>query len=281
VPVGEPILIDMKQQRADLRAEFTRLGDIFKSAKFRFGLANYTHAEIDASTSEPNTTFKNKAYEGRLELAQQDRGDLTGTVGLQTSRGDFSAVGAEVVTPPTLSYNHALFFLESYQLHPQLSLQFGGRYEMQSIKLGTVNKFLPAYHGYAATTGEKRSDQGVGLSAGAVYYPAKDYSLGLSLAFSERLPVAQEIFSNGPHGGTGAYEIGSTGLGKEKSLGLDLTLRKRTGFATGSIGAFVNHFKNYIFEQKDHTSYFDEATGNLLGYPVPTNVGFLPTFLRR
>ncbi len=278
VPVGEPILIDMKQQRADLRAELTRLGDIFKSAKFRFGLANYTHAEIDASTSEPNTTFKNKAYEGRLELAQQDRGALTGTVGLQTSRGDFSAVGAEVVTPPTLSYNHALFFLESYEFHPQLSLQFGGRYEMQSIKLGAVNKFLPAYRGYAATTGEKRSDQGVSLSAGAVYYPPKDYSLGFSLAFSERLPVAQEIFSNGPHGGTGAYEIGSTGLGKEKSLGLDLTLRKRAGFATGSIGAFVNQFKNYIFEQKDPTSYFDEATGDLLRYPVPSDDGFLPIY---
>jgi len=77
VPVGEPINIDMQQRRADLRAERTRSFGIFKSARFRLGLADYRHAEVDATTGRPNTTFKNKAYEGRLELIQQDAGDLT------------------------------------------------------------------------------------------------------------------------------------------------------------------------------------------------------------
>jgi iron complex outermembrane receptor protein len=278
VPVGEPIDIDLRQRRADLRAEFTRPFGPFKSAKFRLGLADYTHAEVDTSTGLANTTFKNKAYEGRLELAQQDSGDLTGTVGLQTSRSDFSAVGEEVVTPPTLTLNHALFVLESYQARPDLTLQFGGRYEFQSIKLGEVDAALPAYPGYAATTGEKRSAGGYSLSAGAVYYPAKDYSLGFSLAYTQRLPVAQEVFSNGPHGGTGAYEIGSAGLGKETSLGLDLTLRKRAGFVTGAIGGFVNRINDFIFEQEDTVRYFDEDTGNFLLYPVPPGAEFLPIY---
>ena len=278
VPVGEPINIDMQQRRFDVRAELTRPFGVFQAAKFRFGLADYTHGEVDASTGLPNTTFQNQAYEGRLELVQQAVGDLTGTIGLQASRSDFSAVGAEVVTPPTLTGNHALFVLESYRARPDLNLQFGGRYERQSIKLGVVDPLLPAYPGYAATTGEKHAARGFSLSAGAVYYPAKDYSLGFSLAYTQRLPVAQEIFSNGPHGGTGAYEIGSAGLGKEISLGLDLTLRKRAGFVTGSVGVFANKIQDFIFEQQDPARYFDEDSGDFLPYPVPPDDAFLPIY---
>jgi iron complex outermembrane recepter protein len=278
VPVGEPIAIDMRQRRADLRAELTRPDGPFKSAKFRLGLADYTHAEVDLTTGLANTTFRNKAYEARLELAQQDAGTLAGTVGLQTSRSDFSADGEEVVTPPTLTLNHALFVLESWQTRPDLTLQLGGRYEFQSIELGAVDPLLPAYPGYSATTGEKRNASGFSLSAGAVYYPAKDYSLGFSLAYTQRLPVAQEVFSNGPHGGTGAYEVGSAGLGNETSLGLDLTLRKRAGFVTGAAGVFLNRIQDFIFEQRDTAQYFDEDTGTFLPYPEPPGAGFLPIY---
>ena len=278
VPVGEPIAIDLKQRRADLRSELTRPFGPFKSAKLRFGLADYTHAEVNTTTGQPNTTFKNKAYEGRVELAQHDRGALTGTVGLQTSRSDFSAVGAEVVTPPYITVSHALFALESYQLSPELSLQFGGRYEFQRISLGAVDPALPAYPGYAARSRQKRTDDGLSFSAGTVYYPAKNYSVGFSATYSQRLPVAQEIFSNGPHGGTGAYEIGTSLLGKETSVGLELTLRKRAGIVTGSGSVFMNRFADFVFEQRDPARYFDGDSGTFVSYSVPPGDDFLPIY---
>ncbi|MBW8781925.1 MAG: TonB-dependent receptor [Verrucomicrobia bacterium] len=270
VPTGDipPINIDMQQKRLDFRSEITRPFGLFKAAKVRFGLADYTHSEIDAGASTPNTTFHNHAYEGRIELLQEDAGDLSGTIGLQTSRSDFSAVGDEVVTPETLTYNHALFALEEYKLNPKVTLQFGGRYEYQSVKLGTVDPLLPAFPGYSATSGETRTDHGFSFSTGAVYYPAKDYSLGLSLAWSQRIPVPQEMFSNGPHGGTGAYEVGTSSLDKETSLGLDLTLRKRAGFVTGSVGGFVNRFKNFVYEQ-----LIDPSPA-----PSPSNPDALPVY---
>ena len=278
VPVGEPIAIDLKQRRTDLRAELTQPFAVFKNAKLRFGLADYTHAEVDTTTGLPNTTFTNQAYEGRLELAQQDFGALSGTVGYQTSRSDFAAIGAEAVTPPSVTTSHALFFLESFKASPALTFQFGGRYETQSIRLGEVDAALPAYAGYAAASDEKRTDHGLSFSAGAVYCPAKDYSLGLSVSYSERLPVAQELFSHGPHGGTGAYEIGTAALDHETSLGAELTLRKRAGFVTGSVGVFVNRFANFIFEQRDPTRFFDDTTGDFERYPVPAGDEFLPIY---
>ena len=74
--------------------------------------------------------------------------------------------------------------------------------------------------------------------------------MGLALAFTERLPTAQELFSNGPHGGTGAYEIGTSGLGRESSVGFEVSVRRRAGFLTGAVSAFVNRFRHYIFEQE-------------------------------
>ena len=246
-----PVYIDMQQRRTDIRAEITEPFGIFKGAKARFGIADYIHSEIDVGGTTPNTTFHNHAYEGRVELIQEDLGDLDGSFGFQTSRSSFEAIGAEAVTPPSLTYDHALFALEEYKVNHALTLQLGARYEYQSIQLGTVPPLDPAVAalGYNATNGETRTDRGFSVSTGAVYYPAKGYSLGVSLAWSQRIPVAQELYSNGPHGGTGAYEIGNPGLDKETSVGLDLTLRKRAGFVTGSIGVFANKFNHFVFEQ--------------------------------
>jgi|UniRef100_UPI00404A5A5B iron complex outermembrane recepter protein len=278
VPVGEPISIDMQQRRLDFRAAITEPFAVFESAKLRFGIADYRHAEVDTSSGTTNTSFQNKAYEGRLEFVQQTVGELTGTLGAQFTRSDFSAIGEEVVTPPYVTTAQSVFLLESLKVSPQLTWQFGGRIEQQQIKLGVVDPTLPAYPGYVVASGDKRTDTALSLSTGAVIYPAKDWSLGLSAAYSERNPTAQELFSHGPHGGTGSYEIGTSNLPQEKSLGLDFTVRKRASFVTGSVGVFLNRFQNFIFEQEDATTYFDEDSGAFLPYPVPADDGFLPIY---
>lgn len=250
VPTGDepPTSIDMRQQRIDLRGVLTRGFGPFKELRIRGSYGNYTHREVSGGETV-NTTFRNKSTEGRIELVQEPNDKLAGTIGLQASRADFSAQGEEVFTPATLTNSAALFALEEYKLE-RVTLQVGGRYEWQKIELGEVADDLPEFAGYSAQSGEQRTDRSISLSTGAVFYPAKNYSVGLSVASSQRLPVAQELYSNGPHGGTAAYEVGNSALGKEKSLGLDLTLRRRAGRVTGSVGLFINKFTNYIFEQE-------------------------------
>ncbi|MFT3867724.1 MAG: TonB-dependent receptor [Nibricoccus sp.] len=250
VPTGDdpPTSIDMRQQRLDLRGVLTRGFGPFKELRVRGGYGNYTHRELSGGETV-NTTFRNKATEGRIELVQETKDRLAGTIGLQASRADFSASGEEVVTPATLTNAAALFALEEYKLE-RVTFQVGSRYEWQKIKLGEVHEDLPEFTGYNAQSGEQRTVRGFSLSTGAVFYPLKDYSVGLSVASSQRLPVAQELYSNGPHGGTAAYEVGNSTLGKEKSLGFDLTLRRRASRVTGSVGLFMNKFTHYIFEQE-------------------------------
>jgi iron complex outermembrane receptor protein len=83
-------------------------------------------------------------------------------------------------------------------------------------------------------------------SSGLVWDVAKDYSLALAVAHTERAPNGQELFANGPHVATGAFEIGDSQLALERSLGTDLTLRKEGGAWRGSLGGFYNRFWNYI-----------------------------------
>jgi iron complex outermembrane receptor protein len=248
IPTDEPISISMRQKRLDLAGELTQGGGIFHGLKGRFGVGDYTHSEI-AGHVTVNTRFRNKAWEGRLELPHSFAPNVSGTFGAQASRSDFSAVGEEVVFPAALTTVQAVFAKEEWKIGA-VALQIGGRLERQTIQLGEVDPGLPTIPGYGAHSGERRSDWAESASAGLVYYHAKDWSAGLSLAVSERLPTAQELFSNGPHGGTGAWEIGRENLSREKSIGLELSLKKRAGFVTGSVGTFVNRFRGYIFEQE-------------------------------
>jgi iron complex outermembrane receptor protein len=248
VPTDEPISIAMQQRRFDLQGEATSDSGFFRGVRARFGFGDYTHSEI-ADRTTVNTTFYNQAWEGRLELPYSLPANLSGTLGFQAARSDFSAVGEEVVTPPSITASQALFALQEWKSETW-TVQAGGRLERQSLELGAVDPALPAVAGYAARSGEKNVRTGASGSLGTVYHPARDWALSLNLAYTERLPTAQERFSNGPHGGTGAYEVGTTGLGRERSTGLDLSLRRRAGFVTGSLTGFVNRFRNYIYEQE-------------------------------
>ena len=248
VPSGEgEVSIDMHQNRFDLAAEITEPFAVFRSARLRLGIGRYKHQELD--DGEVATTFRNKAWEGRLELPHAAIGPLSGTVGAQAAYSDFSAVGDEVATPPSVTRSNAFLLLEEFKTG-KATVQFGLRRENQSIRLDEVDADLPSVSGYAATSGERRTFSGTSASVGLVTYPAEGYSIGVSVAYTERLPTAQELFSNGPHGGTAAYEVGSTGFENEKSLGFDLSLRKRLGRATGMVSAFVNRFSGFIFERE-------------------------------
>ncbi len=248
VPVGEPISLALHQERLDLHGELTQPFGVFRGMKAQLGFGDYRHREIAEHTTV-NTTFENRAWEGRVELPHEWRDGLSGTLGAQANGSDFAAIGEEVATPPSVTETQAIFLLQAWKRRA-VTLQFGGRLERQSLRLGDVPDGLPPVDGYAARSGETRRGTRASGSVGVVVYPAKDWSAGLSLSVSERLPTAQELFSNGPHGGTGAWEVGRADLSAERSAGLEFSVRKRAGFLTGAISAFVNRFDGFIFEQR-------------------------------
>jgi iron complex outermembrane receptor protein len=81
---------------------------------------------------------------------------------------------------------------------------------------------------------------------GAVFTPNETYAAALTLTYAERAPTSQELFANGVHAATNTFELGNPNLGLESSLGLDLNVRKRTGWVTGSIGGYYTRYNGFV-----------------------------------
>ena len=230
----QDVKINLRQRRFEAHGEWLKPVGLLRAAKFNFGLADYQHDELEGT--ELGTRFKNKGYEGRFELLHEKLGPFEGALGFQSSRSDFEAVGEEAFLPPTVTRNNALFLYEETVSGPA-TWQFGARAERQTITPEVGSGFTDRSHSLATFTG------------GAVWKLNEDYAVAVSMSANERAPNAQELFANGPHVGTGAFEVGDPALGVEKSTGVDLSLRKRRGFVTGEVSVFVNKFNGYIFEQ--------------------------------
>jgi iron complex outermembrane receptor protein len=224
------VRIDLQQRRADLRGELTRGFGPFRSARLRLGLADYEHTELEGEAV--GTVFTNDSWEGRLELPHRRLGPLSGTLGVQASRRDFEAVGEEAFLPPTVTRSWSAFAFEELG-RGAWKLQLGGRLERQDVE---------------TDAGEVRSFTGTSGSAGVVWTSDPGWAVGASLSRSVKLPTAEELFSNGPHIATRAFEVGDPDLRQENSLGLDLTLRRRAGRVTGEVNLFANWFDGYIYE---------------------------------
>ncbi len=234
IPGGEEdVRIDLEQQRYDLRGSITRPLGIFRGMNVRLGVTDYEHRELEGD--EVGTRFLNDSWEGRFELLQNALGPLSGSIGFQALSRDFEAIGEEAFVPPTQTGSWAVFAFEEVT-RGAWRFQLGGRYENQDVEAETEGV-------------DHRSLSGLSASLGVVYGIGDDYSLGLSLARSTKLPNAEELFSNGPHIATRAFEIGDPNLGEETSLGVDVTLRKSNGPLTGELTFFTNRFDDYIFEQ--------------------------------
>jgi iron complex outermembrane receptor protein len=227
---GDTPYVKLRSQRLDLRAAYTEPFAGFQELRFRGGLTDYQHREIEGG--EVATTFKNRGYDARLELAHKPIHGWRGVIGLQNAFSDFRADGEEAFLPRSDTQTTGVFVLEEYRWR-DWRFELGARQDWQRI---------------SPEGGRPRTDHsGTSLSAAAIWDFAPAYSVALSLSRSQRMPSAQELYAKGVHLATNTYEIGDASLGKETSHNIDVTLRKHAGDTTFSVSAFHNRVNNYIY----------------------------------
>ncbi len=235
---AEQVRLKVRQDRADLRAELRTDGGFLDAIRLRAGFADYRHSELDAA-GNIGTTFLNKSIEARLELAQTQRGSWQGASGVQYSVRDFNVIGAEAFVPKNVTQQVGLFTLQQFGEGP-FKFEVGARYEhTRSTADASATIGNPAY---------ARSFDAYSGSVGASYAITPDVRLGLSLAHTERAPAAEELYANGPHAGTQAFEIGNPAFAKELSNGGELSLRGSGRGYAFSAAAYYSRFGNYIYE---------------------------------
>jgi iron complex outermembrane receptor protein len=233
-PAEPHVVIDMHQQRLDVRGAFYQPLPRIKEVSYKLATSSYQHTEFDSG--QPSTLFKNNGYDARVEVKHEKVAGMQGVVGFQSDRSEFSTSGSEAFLPPTITQADALFLYEDISRGP-LSFQFGGRYDHISVDSLSSAGFGPAM---------TRTFDNLSSSVGLVFTPNDEYAVAFTINHAERAPTYQELFANGTHAATGAFEIGNPNLKQEKSLGFDLNLRKRIGWITGSVGGYYNRYSNFI-----------------------------------
>lgn len=250
------VLIDLRQRRLDLQGELSDPLPGFKTAKLKAGISHYRHQELDNGV--PGTTFRNRGYESRLELVQEPLERLEGAVGFQTSRSNFSVAGDEAFLPPSITSNYGVFAFEEYKAKP-VTYQLGARLDRQTLRLTDAS-------------GTERNGNGVSVSGGAVWTISEGWLLTGSLSRSERQPNVQELFANGPHTGTDAFEIGSPSLSSERSIAAEVAVRRTAGLLTGELSVYSHRFTGYIYP--DATGVDDPVHGLQIYRYLQTDVAF-------
>ncbi len=228
----EAVRIDLKQTRVDAKGELTNLDGVISGAKLRFSYGDYEHRELVGA--ETGTVFTNEGWEGRLEFVHAPLGQFAGAFGIQYRDRAFSAVGDEAFVPPSDTQQIAGFAVESAEMGPW-RVEGGARIERTKIAV--------------PTTAMSKSFTSYALSGAASYAFTDATRAGLSVAWTERPPTAEELFSNGPHLATNQFEIGDPTLGIEEAVTVEASLRHRSGPFSGSVGAYVTWYDDFIYSR--------------------------------
>ncbi|GJL97437.1 MAG: TonB-dependent receptor [Hyphobacterium sp.] len=196
----------MAQNRWDARGDLNFDGAPIERIRFSLGTGKYRHREIEGD--EIATTFTNEGWEGRFELRHRPIGDMEGAFGLQTFSRDFAAIGAEAYIVPVRTTDTGVFIVERYDAG-NWGLEGGLRAESRDVE----------------TANASRSFQTASGSAAVFFRPVPDVFVALTGAVSERAPTDVELFANGAHLATQAFEVGDAGLSPELATSIDLTAR--------------------------------------------------------
>ena len=226
----EAVTIGLKQWRVDVRGE-VELGDgFFEKLRIRGGFADYEHIEFEGA--EIGTLFTNQGIEARAELTQADRGGWRGASGVQYFSRDFTAIGAEAFVPPNLTEQLALFTLQEWTLGA-LGIEGAARYEATSVKA----QLLGIERRFGAFSG----------ALGVSYNFTERSKFTASLSRAVRAPSAEELFSDGPHIATQAFELGDPTFAKEKSWGAEASLKLGGDAFSVALTGYANWFDGFIF----------------------------------
>ncbi len=223
----ERVSIGLEQTRYDLRGELTFAAGPFSAARLSGGWADYAHTEFEGD--EVGTQFFSEGTEGRFELIQRERDGWQGVVGVQLLDRTFDAVGDEAYVPRTDITEQGVYTVQRFD-RGGLGFEGGLRFDNRSLESATA----------------ERDFSNLSASAGVFVRPSAPLFLGLSIARNERAPSEVELFAEGAHVATGAFEVGDVDLDSEVATSVEATLHFAKGPFEADLHAYAASYDGFI-----------------------------------
>jgi iron complex outermembrane receptor protein len=285
----------MESDRFEFRTEIEISdSDLLTGIDLNFGYGDYQHSESGYESEDNETewhthaTYLREGFEGKIAF-KHEIGNLRGVFGIHGLFDEFKIVGEESIfgglsrswdddnTSATYDNNYSdpsnpsidgeessrisLFLIEEYDLSDDTKINAGIRWE--SIK-----------REYQSTIAD-RDDNTFSASGGISHDLSEIWNVSGNVNYSERTPDTAELYSDGAHHATEAYEIGNPNLENETAVGFEVIVRKTVGKVTGQFSAFHTKYNDYIF--LEHNEGVERGTdGNPQRVSVYGGDGFAP-----
>lgn len=242
VTVEPDVLIDMRRERLALAGERRHLAGWFDTLSLNAATTRYRHQELDAGGAV-GTTFSSRGEDFRLQAHHVALGPWRGVLGVQAEGLRFSALGDEAFVPDTRTRSQAAFVLEEAQF---------GAWQVQAAVRGERVRVDSAGDDAAAAdaprfgAAQSRRFSPASASLAATWRPAADWSLGWSAGHAERAPAFHELYANGLHVATAAFERGDPTLGTERGDNLGASVGWQRGADHLKLDVYRTHFARFI-----------------------------------
>jgi iron complex outermembrane recepter protein len=205
--------------------------NFMNGGQFSFAYNNYKHDEVEAESGEIGTSFRNNTYLYRGLIDESKTGRLSGSFGFWGMHRDYESIGEEALAPPTTQNAMALYTLQTLDFD-RVALQFGGRFERNSYQPdGLLDR---SFNGFSGSAGAR-----ISLPASSAFVA--------SFTHAYRAPALEELYNNGPHPGNSVFEIGNPNLERERSDGIDLSLRHSSGRLRAEGNFFYYRIDNFVY----------------------------------
>lgn len=235
------VVLDVLQERGELKAGLESPMPAIERVRFSVARTDYEHTEFEGD--EIGTRFLKDAREARLELTQAWIPGWQGALGGQWVDSDFEALGDEAFVPPTSSRARGVFLVEQWR-RDGWQLDLGAR--LDAVRSRTDD-------------GRRRAFSPLSLSAGLIVPLREGIELFANVDHAQRAPAEEELFANGPHVATAAFEVGDAALDEETARQLELGLHLHGERLDARLAAYANRFDDFIFLRDTSLVSADDA----------------------
>ena len=233
---GVDIDLYKKTQKFNAHKDISLIG--FQTIDIDQRYIRYGHTESEKDISNPAVILTQQLFSFQTRM----KGPGIHIGSLYQSR-KFQA-GGFYWTPNTQEISMAVFGLIEKDLN-KFTLQLSARGEYVSVR--------PNFR-YKSTNIDPseivQRDFPIFSAGAAIYQNWGNWELSLGTMFTGRAPGIEDLFSDGPHLGTYAYEIGEPTLNSEQTFGLEASIKYETEKSLLKVTSFQNFSPNYHISSK-------------------------------
>lgn len=223
------VWLHLQQDRYELKGGLTDPWGEGSGLRYSFGHTDYAHTEFEGD--EVGTVFSKRANEGRVEASFTFGNGWKTAFGVQGVDSTFAAVGEESFVPQTDTKSIGIFGV-ARNTWGAFQADLGAR--VDQVK-------------YDTDSGLSRDFHPGSLSLSGGYRFNENWRLTANLDHAERAPAEEELFADGPHLATLAYEVGNPDLKKEAANQFELGLNYQNEWVDAKLSAYYNRYNDFIY----------------------------------